>query len=176
MIWEVFRQEAEDSPHIHCGNVHAPDREMAKQFSVIQHGRRKPTVSLWVAPQEKVTGVYYGEDTTDTDTDGAEASWEVFRQDEPGGYHTHCGDVSATDSDSAKHAALEQFVEDDEPHEFWVVRTQYVGEVNADQVKFGGTTDKSYRFAQTYNVTPAAAEVEASESEQVDAERRRGDL
>jgi ring-1,2-phenylacetyl-CoA epoxidase subunit PaaB len=72
MIWEVFRKEDEDSPHVHCGNVHAPDREMARQFSAIQHGRRKPTRSLWVAPQKRINGVYYGEDTTDTDFDGTE--------------------------------------------------------------------------------------------------------
>nr|WP_080506635.1 hypothetical protein [Halolamina pelagica] len=53
MIWEVFRQSAPDDAHEHCGNVHAPDREMAKQFSVIQHGRRKPTRSLWVAPRSE---------------------------------------------------------------------------------------------------------------------------
>ena len=175
MIWEVFRQGAEDKPYIHCGNVHAPDREMAKQFSVIQHGRRKPTNALWVAPQEKVSGVSYDEDTTDTEVDGTETSWEVFRQDEAGGYHTHCGDVSATDAESAKHAAMEEFG-DDEPHSLWVVRSQYVGEVTGEHVTFGGTTDKSYRFAQTYNVTPAAEEVEASESEQVEAERKRGEV
>jgi len=175
MIWEVFRQENEDSPHIHCGNVHAPDREMAKQFSVIQHGRRKPTISLWVAPQQKVSGVAWDEDTSETATDGSETTWEVFCQDRAGGYHTHSGDVSATDADSAKHAATEQFG-DDQPHSIWVVQSQFVGEVTADEVRFGGTTDKSYRFAQTYNVTPAAEEVEASESEQVEAERQRGEI
>jgi ring-1,2-phenylacetyl-CoA epoxidase subunit PaaB len=175
MIWEVFRQQSEDDSHVHCGNVHAPDREMAKQFSVIQHGRRKPTHSLWVAPQPKVKGIYYGEDTTDTDDDGAESEFTVFRQDKAGGYHTHCGDVSATDAESAKHAAVEQYSEDD-PHSLWVVRSTYIGEVTADEVAFGGTTDKSYRFAQTYNVTPAAAEVEESESEQVEAERQRGEV
>jgi ring-1,2-phenylacetyl-CoA epoxidase subunit PaaB len=148
---------------------------MAKQFSVIQHGRRKPTKSLWVAPQQKVSGVSYGEDTTDTDADGDESSWEVFKQDNAGGYHTHWGDVSATDAESAQHAAMEA-LSDEEPHSVWVVRSQYVGEINADQVRFGGTTDKSYRFAQTYNVTPAAEEVEASETEQVEAERQRGEV
>jgi ring-1,2-phenylacetyl-CoA epoxidase subunit PaaB len=100
--------------------------------------------------------------------------WTVFRQDKAGGYHAHCGEVSANDAESAKHAAMEQYA-DDEPHSLWVVRSQYIGEITADQVKFGGTTDKSYRFAQTYNVTPAAAEVEESENEQVEAERKRGE-
>ena len=104
MIWEVFRQEAAGDYHAHCGNVHAPDREMALLFAEIQHGRRKPTNSLWVVPQDEV------------------------------------------------------------------------GEVDTDEAAFGGTTDKSYRFAQTYSVEPAAEEVEASEEEQTEAERKRGDL
>lgn len=57
MIWEVFRQEKAGGYHTHCGNVHAPDREMAKMFAQIQHGRRKPTHSLWVVPQPEVSEV-----------------------------------------------------------------------------------------------------------------------
>ena len=104
MIWEVFRQESAGDYHTHCGNVHAPDREMALLFAEVQHGRRKPTNSLWDVPQEEV------------------------------------------------------------------------GEIDTEDATFGGTTDKSYRFAQTYNVEPAAEEVEASEREQTEAERRRGDI
>ena len=62
MIWEVFRQEKSGEYHTHCGNVHAPDREMAKQFAVIQHGRRKPTNSIWVVPQNEI-GEIDAEDT-----------------------------------------------------------------------------------------------------------------
>lgn len=54
MIWEVFRQEKAGEYHTHCGNVHAPDREMARQFAAIQHGRRKPTNSIWVAPKSEI--------------------------------------------------------------------------------------------------------------------------
>ncbi|PSP90460.1 phenylacetic acid degradation protein PaaB [Halobacteriales archaeon QS_4_69_34] len=57
MIWEVFRQEQAGEYHTHCGNVHAPDREMALTFAQIQHGRRKPTHSLWVVPQPEVSEV-----------------------------------------------------------------------------------------------------------------------
>jgi ring-1,2-phenylacetyl-CoA epoxidase subunit PaaB len=104
MIWEVFRQEDAGGYHTHCGNVHAPDREMALLYAEVQHGRRKPTNSLWVAPQESI------------------------------------------------------------------------GEVDTEDAAFGGTTDKSYRFARTYNVEAAAEEVEASEKELTEAERRRGDV
>jgi ring-1,2-phenylacetyl-CoA epoxidase subunit PaaB len=105
MIWEVFRQEDAGEYHTHCGNVHAPDREMAKQFAAIQHGRRKPTNNLWVVPKEEV------------------------------------------------------------------------GEVDGDEYAFGGTTDKGYRWATGYNVTADdAREVVESSDEQEDAEKRRGEV
>jgi ring-1,2-phenylacetyl-CoA epoxidase subunit PaaB len=74
---------------------------MALLFAEIQHGRRKPTNSLWVTPQEEI------------------------------------------------------------------------GEVDTEDAAFGGTTDKSYRWAMTYNFEAAASEVEESESEQATAERER---
>jgi ring-1,2-phenylacetyl-CoA epoxidase subunit PaaB len=101
MIWEVFRQADAGDYHTHCGDVHAPDREMALMFAEIQHGRRKPTNSLWVAPRDEI------------------------------------------------------------------------GEIDSEDAHFGGTTDKSYRFARTYDVEPAAEEVAASEEELTEAERRR---
>ena len=171
MIWEVFRQSAPDDAHEHCGNVHAPDREMAKQFAVIQHGRRKPTRSLWVAPQERVSGVYGDENTGTVD---GETEWTVFKQAKAGGYHEHCGDVTADGVDAAKAAAGEAYGEDD-PNSLWLVQSRYVGEITDEEVAFGGTTNKAYRFAQTYNVDPAAEEVAASETEQIEAERQRGD-
>ncbi|MFB6154377.1 MAG: 1,2-phenylacetyl-CoA epoxidase subunit PaaB [Haloferacaceae archaeon] len=104
MIWEVFRQERAGEYHTHCGNVHAPDAEMATMFAQIQHGRRKPTESLWVVPRGEVH------------------------------------------------------------------------EVDADETAFGGTTDKSYRWATTYNVdADFAREIADSEREQEEAERRRGE-
>jgi ring-1,2-phenylacetyl-CoA epoxidase subunit PaaB len=104
MIWEVFRQEAAGDYHTHCGNVHAPDREMALLFAEIQHGRRKPTNSLWVVPKPEIA------------------------------------------------------------------------EVDAEDATFGGATDKSYRFAQSYDVEPVSQEVRDSEREQAEAERQRGEL
>jgi ring-1,2-phenylacetyl-CoA epoxidase subunit PaaB len=104
MIWEVFRQEEKGEYHTHCGNVHAPDREMAKQFATIQHGRRKPTNSIWVVPKDEI------------------------------------------------------------------------GEIDSDDVTFGGTTDKGYRWTTTYNLqTRQAEEVEESDAEQQEAEKHRGD-
>jgi ring-1,2-phenylacetyl-CoA epoxidase subunit PaaB len=106
MIWEVFRQEEPGDKHEHCGNVHAPDEEMALMFAQIQHGRRMQTNSLWVAPREEI------------------------------------------------------------------------GEVDADEAEFGGTTDKSYRWAITFNNVDAsfAEEVAESEAEQEEAAEKRGEV
>lgn len=106
MIYEVFRQEEPGDAHQHCGNVHAPDREMALLFAQIQHGRRMTTNSLWVAPKEEI------------------------------------------------------------------------GEVSADETAFGGTTDKSYRWAMTYNDIDAsfAEEVAESEEEQREAAEKREEV
>lgn len=180
MIWEVFRQQREGSDFVYCRDVHAPDREMAKQYAVIQHGRRKPTYALWVAPQQEIHTVSAGESTDEADGEGqnideadGEGEWVVFSPNRMG-YHTECGTVTATSGADATQQAIEEFGEGEET--LWVVREVDIGEVTADDVTFGGTTDKSYRFAQTYNVDPAAEEVRASEEEQVEAEKRkRGD-
>ncbi|WP_435194784.1 1,2-phenylacetyl-CoA epoxidase subunit PaaB [Natronomonas sp. EA1] len=54
MIWEVFRQERSKDYHVHVGNVHAPDAEMAMMYAQIMHARRKPAHSLWVVPKEEI--------------------------------------------------------------------------------------------------------------------------
>ncbi len=173
MIWEVFRQQRAGRDFVYCRDVHAPDREMAKQYAVIQHGRRKPTHALWVAPQEEIRTVSADDTVPEPADEGEPTEWVVFSPDRRG-YHTECGTVTAAGEDAAARRAVDTFGEDDEL--LWVVRETDIGEVTADDVTFGGTTDKSYRFAQTYNVDPAAEEVEASEEEQVEAEReRRGD-
>jgi ring-1,2-phenylacetyl-CoA epoxidase subunit PaaB len=106
MIWEVFRQEEPGDKHEHCGNVHAPDREMATLFAQIQHGRRMQTNSLWVAPNDEIA------------------------------------------------------------------------EVDADDAAFGGTTDKAYRWATTYNNVDAsfAEEVAESEADQEEHAEKRGEV
>ncbi|WP_254543024.1 1,2-phenylacetyl-CoA epoxidase subunit PaaB [Halomarina pelagica] len=57
MIWEVFRQERRKDYHVHVGNVHAPDREMALTFAQVMHARRKPANSLWVVPKDEIAEV-----------------------------------------------------------------------------------------------------------------------
>jgi ring-1,2-phenylacetyl-CoA epoxidase subunit PaaB len=57
MIFEVFRQERRRDYHVHVGNVHAPNREMARMYAQVMHARRKPANSLWVVPKEEIAEV-----------------------------------------------------------------------------------------------------------------------
>lgn len=57
MRWEVFRQEQSKDYHVHVGDVHAPNAELAKQYAQVMHARRKPANSLWVVPKEAIETV-----------------------------------------------------------------------------------------------------------------------
>lgn len=57
MIWEVFRQERRKDYHVHVGNVHAPNRDLAEQYAQVMHARRKPANSLWVVPKPEISEV-----------------------------------------------------------------------------------------------------------------------
>ena len=102
--------------------------------------------------------------------------WEVFRQEQPGGYHTHVGNVHAPDAEMAKLFATVQHARRKPTHSLWVVPQREVSEVDHEETSFGGTTDKSYRWAMVYrDIEAAAVEVEESEKEQAEAEAQRGD-
>lgn len=102
--------------------------------------------------------------------------WEVFRQEQPGGYHTHCGNVHAPDREMARQFAAIQHGRRKPTNSLWVVPKDEIGEVDTDDVAFGGTTDKRYRWAPTYKSNlEHAVEVIESESEQAKAETQRGE-
>ncbi len=102
--------------------------------------------------------------------------WEVFRQEKSGEYHTHCGNVHAPDREMAQQFAAIQHGRRKPTNSIWVVPKAEIGELDADQTSFGGTTDKGYRWATGYQLSSDdAAEVVESEGEQADAEKRRGE-
>jgi ring-1,2-phenylacetyl-CoA epoxidase subunit PaaB len=102
--------------------------------------------------------------------------WEVFRQDEKGEYHTHCGNVHAPDREMAKQFAAIQHGRRKPTNSLWVTPREEIGEIDSDDVPFGGTTNKGYRWTMTYNLqTNQAREVVESESEQEEAEKQRGE-
>jgi len=49
-LWEVFVQKKAGQPFIHCGNLHAFDKEMALQNARDLYTRRGEGMALWVVP------------------------------------------------------------------------------------------------------------------------------
>jgi ring-1,2-phenylacetyl-CoA epoxidase subunit PaaB len=104
-------------------------------------------------------------------------TWEVFRQEKTGAYHTHCGNVHAPDREMAKQFAAIQHGRRKPTNSLWVVPREEIGEIDSEDVAFGGVTDRSYRWATAYSTAGRdAREVTESEDEQADAERQRGEV
>ena len=53
-LWEVFVQKKSGQPFVHCGNVHAFDKEMALQNARDVYTRRNEGVALWVVPSSAI--------------------------------------------------------------------------------------------------------------------------
>lgn len=53
-MWEVFVQKKAGQPFVHCGNLHAFDKEMALQNARDLYTRRMEGVSLWVVKSEHI--------------------------------------------------------------------------------------------------------------------------
>ena len=58
-IFAVLRQDTKNDPHIHVGDVHAVDAEMALVLAKEQFARRDPCVSLWVVPYSGIVASAY---------------------------------------------------------------------------------------------------------------------
>ena len=54
-IWEVFVQKKAGQPYVHCGSLHAFDREMALQNARDLYTRRNEGMALWVVPSAAIT-------------------------------------------------------------------------------------------------------------------------
>ena len=49
-LWEVFVQKKAGQPFIHCGSLHAYDKEMALENARDLYTRRSEGSALWVVP------------------------------------------------------------------------------------------------------------------------------
>lgn len=54
-IWEVFVQKKSGQPFVHCGSIHAFDKEMALQNARDTYTRRNEGMALWVVPSIAIT-------------------------------------------------------------------------------------------------------------------------
>jgi ring-1,2-phenylacetyl-CoA epoxidase subunit PaaB len=53
-IWEVFVQRKSGQPYVHCGSLHAFDKEMALQNARDLYTRRGEGSALWVVMSENI--------------------------------------------------------------------------------------------------------------------------
>jgi ring-1,2-phenylacetyl-CoA epoxidase subunit PaaB len=53
-LWEVFVKKKSVQPFVHCGNLHAYDKEMALQNARDLYTRRGEGMSLWVVPSDAI--------------------------------------------------------------------------------------------------------------------------
>lgn len=58
-IYAVFRQDTKNDPHVHVGEVHATDAEMALVLAKEQFARRDPCVNLWVVAYGQIGATAY---------------------------------------------------------------------------------------------------------------------
>jgi ring-1,2-phenylacetyl-CoA epoxidase subunit PaaB len=49
-LWEVFVQKKAGQPFVHCGSLHAYDKEMALENARDLYTRRSEGSALWVVP------------------------------------------------------------------------------------------------------------------------------
>lgn len=53
-LWEVFVQKKSGQPFVHCGSIHAYDKEMAMQNARDTYTRRNEGNALWVVPASAI--------------------------------------------------------------------------------------------------------------------------
>ncbi len=53
-VWAVFVQGRHRDAHVHAGDVHAPDAEMALVLAKENYTRRDPCVNLWVVRADQI--------------------------------------------------------------------------------------------------------------------------
>lgn len=54
-LWEVFVQKKTGQPFVHCGSLHAFDKEMALQNARDLYTRRGEGNAIWVVPASEIT-------------------------------------------------------------------------------------------------------------------------
>ncbi len=53
-LWEVFVQKKAGQPFVHCGSLHAYDKEMALENARDLYTRRSEGTALWVVPSAAI--------------------------------------------------------------------------------------------------------------------------
>ena len=53
-LWEVFVQKKAGQPFVHCGSLHAYDKEMALENARDLYTRRSEGSALWIVPASAI--------------------------------------------------------------------------------------------------------------------------
>lgn len=162
----VFKQDADDEPHLNCGTIHAPDPEMALQNARDVFVRRPECVSLWVVPARDVLGRTAEELERDApapaDGDGEREPYAVFLKPSHRDQHAYAGDVEAGSAEDALARVLETWPERDAVA-YWVAARSSlrVSDLEDAGAWFGPAYDKPYRHASFYRTESLMREIKA---------------
>ncbi len=53
-LWEIFLQKKAGQPYVHCGSLHAYDKEMAIQNARDLYTRRQEATAIWAVPANAI--------------------------------------------------------------------------------------------------------------------------
>ena len=126
----VFQQEAESSPFVHNGTVHAPDIEMALQNARDVFARRPEAAAMWVVPAEVIytqtreelqnpTVIASVAERSEAISPTDSKPYYVFAKFNQPDQCRHVGEVIATHPQAATQAAIENH-DDLDPLWWWV--------------------------------------------------------
>lgn len=168
----VFKKDSVDAPHLNCGSIHAPDRDMALLNARDVFVRRPDCVSLWVAPASQVSEVTVDglPALTQDDAGGPETVYEVFTKPATKGQHAHVGQVTARSPEGALRTAAETYPEDTW---VWLVVPQSAIASSPDDEGpdwFEAAHDKPFRHQSFYRTESLIRQIRAGQHDPPDGE------
>jgi len=152
----VFEQPEEGAAFILAGSVHAPDVEMALLIARDTFARRPHRTAMWVARDLGITS-RTREQLAAADPAGehsaGEITYQVFVKRSHRGVHTHAGEVTAADPETAIRTAVRRF--GDENAVVWLVIAEADirrSEAADREILFDSSPGKSFRHENEYPV------------------------
>jgi len=171
----VFQQEAEGSPFVHNGTVHAPDIEMALQNARDVFARRPEAVAMWVVPAELIytqtreelqnpTVIASVAERSEAISPTDSKAYYVFAKFNQQDKCRHVGEVEAGSPQAGMHEAIEKYYEVD-PLWWWVFPKDAVLASDSEDTDpmFAPARDKTFKDQAEYPVVTMMREIRAKE-------------
>ncbi len=170
----VFKQDAEDEPHLNCGTIHAPDSEMALLNARDVFVRRPECVSLWVVPDFEVLARTREElERNPPQGDPVEEregeTFAIFLKRDHRRQHSFAGEFVARSRYEALSRAWDEYA-DTGALGIWVVPQRAVtrSESIDRDAWFGPARDKPYRHGSFYRTNSLMREIMAGHASKVE--------